>query len=354
MSLKYLLSEYQLGAIKLSNRIVMAPMTRSRALKNIPNDMMAEYYRQRASAGLIIAEGAPPSPNGSGYPRIPGIYNREQIEGWKKVTKAVHQRDGRIFLQLMHTGRVGHRLNLPEGGELVAPSAIPVSGRVFTEKGLKEMSLPRMLETQEVRDVIKEFVQAAGNSIEAGFDGIELHGANGYIIDQFLNPKINQRNDEFGGSIENRSRFVLEIVRETANAIGKDKVGIRLSPYGTNNEMTPYPPEEIENTFKYLAEKLNEIGIVYIHLTHLEEETFHNFRTHFDNTLIYCGDLTAQSAENLLKKGKVDLTAFGKPFLANPDLVERFRKDAKLNKPDPSTFYTSGNKGYTDYPQMRV
>ena len=354
MLLKYLLSEYELGAIKLKNRIVMAPMTRSRALENIPNDMMAEYYRQRASAGLIIAEGAPPSPNGSGYPRIPGIYNKEQLEGWKKVTNAVHEKGGNIYLQIMHTGRVGHRLNLPEGGDLVAPSAIAVKGRVFTEKGLKEMSEPRMLETQEVRDMIKEFVQAAKNSIEAGFDGIELHGANGYIIDQFLNPNINQRNDEYGGSIENRSRFVLEMVEDIAAAIGKDKVGIRFSPYGTNNEMTPYPAEEVEATYKYLAEKLNEIGIIYIHLTHVKEETFHNIRTHFDNTLIYCGNLTAQSAEELLQGGIFDLAAFGKPFLANPDLVERFSRNAELNKPDPSTFYTSGNKGYTDYPKMRV
>lgn len=354
MSLNLLLSEYKLGSIRLMNRIVMAPMTRSRALKNMPNDIMAEYYRQRASAGLIIAEGAPPSPNGSGYPRIPGIYNKSQIEGWKKVTKAVHEREGHIFLQIMHTGRVGHFLNLPEGGELVAPSAIPVKGRVFTEKGLKEMSVPRMLETEEVVSVKDEFVRAAINSIEAGFDGIELHGANGYIIDQFLNPNINQRDDEFGGSIENRCRFVLEMVRDISDAIGKDKVGIRFSPYGTNNEMMPYPSEEVENTFICLAERLNEMGIVYVHLTHLKDKTLENIRYRFDNTIIFCGNLSAQSAEDMLQEGIVELAAFGKPFLANPDLVERFEKNVKLNEPDPSTFYTSGKKGYTDYPKMRV
>lgn len=330
----------------------MAPMTRSRAVGNIPNEIMAEYYRQRASAGLIITEGASPSAIGSGYPRIPGIYTKEQVEGWKQVTDAVHKADGRIFLQIMHTGRVGHTLNLPGGGELVAPSAISVKGRVFTEEGLYDMSVPRMLETDEVPGVIEEFVQAARNAVEAGFDGVELHGANGYLMEQFLNPNTNRREDQFGGSIENRCRFIIDMVQAVAAEIGKDKVGIRFSPYGTNNEMGPYPAEDVEKTYAYLAEKLNEIGIVYLHLTHLKEKTLHNIRTHFDNAIIFCGGLSAESAEEILQKGKVNLTAFGKPFLANPDLVERFTLNAELNDPDPSTFYTAGAEGYIDYPLL--
>ncbi len=352
MPLDLLLSEYQLGSIKLKNRIVMAPMTRSRAFNNIPNEIMAEYYGQRASAGLIISEGAPPSPNGSGYPRIPGIYNDEQIAGWKKVTGAVHRNAGLIFLQIMHTGRVGHNSNLPEGAELVAPTENPIKGKVFTEKGLLEMSAPRKLKTDEISALINEFVQASKNAIEAGFDGIELHGANGYIIEQFLNPNTNQRQDEYGGNIENRCRLVVEMIREIENAIGKDKIGIRFSPYGTNNDMRPYDVEEVEKTYEYLAEKLNEIDIAYIHVTNPKQETLQRIRSHFKNTIIQCGGLTASSAEEILQKGEVNLTAFGKPFLANPDLVERFTLNAELNDPDPSTFYTAGAEGYIDYPLL--
>lgn len=352
MALDLLFSEYQLGDLTLKNRTVMAPMTRSRAINNLPNELMTEYYQQRASAGLIITEGTPPSPNGSGYPNIPGIFSKEQIEGWKQVTKAVHENDGHIFLQIMHTGRVGHELNLPEESVLVAPSAIPVKGKIFTPKGLLKMSAPRALETEEVYEVIEEFVQSAKNAIEAGFDGIELHGANGYIIEQFLNPSTNQRGDEFGGGIKGRSRFCLEIAERTAKAIGKEKVGIRFSPYGTNNDMPAYPEDEVEETYAFLAQKLNDIGIAYIHVSRPVPDTIRNIRTYFKNTIIQCGELTAESAEEILQEGIVDLAAFGKPFLANPDLVERFASDAELNEPDPSTFYSGGKKGYIDYPLL--
>ncbi|HKJ34080.1 MAG TPA: alkene reductase [Balneolales bacterium] len=352
MALDLLLSEYQLGSLTLKNRVVMAPMTRSRALKNIPNEMMAEYYRQRASAGLIIAEGTPPSPHGSGYPRIPGIYNEEQVTGWKTVTNAVHERNGHIFLQIMHTGRVGHLLNLPDGAHLVAPSAIPVNGKIFTSKGMIEMSTPKELTTGEVTDVIEDFVKGAENAMEANFDGIELHGANGYIIEQFLNPNTNHRNDQYGGNLKNRSRFVLEIAEKVSKAIGKDKVGIRFSPYGTNNDMPAYSDDEVEKTYAYLSEKLNEIGIAYIHISRPVDKTIQNIRSNFDNTIIQCGGLTASKAEKLLQDGTVDLTAFGRPYLANPDLVERFKSDAVLNEPDPATFYSPGEKGYIDYPML--
>ncbi|HEX8547081.1 MAG TPA: alkene reductase, partial [Cytophagaceae bacterium] len=257
-------SPFTMAGLHLTNRIVLAPMTRSRAIGNIPNELMATYYAQRATAGLIISEGVSPSPNGLGYSRIPGIFNQDHIEGWKKVTQAVHEKGGKIFVQLMHTGRVGHQLNLPEGAEVLAPSAVAAKGEMWTDtQNMQVQPVPRAMTLDEVRTAIREFVDAARNAIEAGFDGVELHGANGYLIEQFINPGTNTRNDEYGGSIENRSRFALEVAQGVADAIGKEKVGIRFSPFNGFNDMPAY--EQVTETYDYLSKELDKIGILYIH-----------------------------------------------------------------------------------------
>ena len=354
-----LFSSTTLGSIRLSNHIVMAPMTRSRAIGNMPNDLMAEYYAQRASAGLIITDGVAPSPNGLGYPRIPGAFSEEQTEGWKKIADAVHQEGGKIFMQLMHVGRVAHPLNMPEGAEIVAPSAIAAKGQMYTDqKGPKEQPVPKAMSTDEVKATIGEYVQSAKNAIEAGFDGVELHGANGYLIEQFINPKVNQRTDEYGGSVENRSRFLLEIAEQTGAAIGKERVGVRLSPYGAFNDMPAY--DGVDTNYSYIAKQLDQIGLSYIHLVdhsgmgapEVPDAIKETIREKFGNTLILSGSYDAERAEADLQAGKAGLIAFGKPFLANPDLVSRFEHGAELNDPDFGTFYTPGEKGYTDYPAL--
>ena len=353
-----LLTAYNSGSLELKNRAVMAPMTRSRATPdNIPTDIMVDYYRQRSHAGLIITEGTSPSPNGLGYSSIPGIFNQEQVDGWKKITDAVHSESGKIFVQFMHSGRIGHPLNLPEGAEILAPSSVRAAGQMYTVKeGMQDHPEPRALTTDEVKNTIKEFVDAAKNAIEAGFDGVELHGANGYLIELFINPGTNTRTDEYGGSIENRSRFLLEIAEQTIQAIGKEKVGVRFSPYGAFNDMPAY--DEVDQTYTYLAEKLNDLEILYIHV--LDHSAGNNspdinrvkdiIRSRFQNIMIFCGGFNQEKAQNELNKGKADLIAFGIPFLANPDLVERMKVNAELNQPDVSTFYTPGVKGYTNYP----
>lgn len=350
--------EFQLGNITLKNRIVMAPMTRSRAIDNIPNDLMAEYYSQRADAGLIITEGTSPSPNGLGYPRIPGVFNKAQVEGWKKVTSAVHAKGGKIFVQLMHTGRVSHPLNMPEGSKIIAPSAVPLDGEMYTDQeGLKSYPRPNVMTPEEVKHAIKEYVEAAKNSIEAGFDGVELHGANGYLIEQFLNPATNMRDDEYGGNIENRCRFAIEVAKEVALAIGGDKTGIRLSPYGANSGMTP-KYDGVKETYGYLAQQLAKIGLVYIHLVdhssmgspEVPQEIKNNISRAFGGTMIASGGLNLESASELVERGQADLVAFARKYLANPDLVYRFKNSIDLNEPVMETFYTPGEKGYTDYP----
>ncbi len=351
-------SPYALGKSTLSNRIVMAPMTRSRAINNIPNELIATYYKQRANAGLIITEGVSPSPNGLGYARIPGLFSSDQIKGWKKATDAVHEAGGKIFAQIMHTGRIGHPANLPKGAVVVAPSAILATGQMWTDKeGLQNHPVPQALSTQQLQETKAEFVRAARNAIEAGFDGIELHGANGYLLEQFLSPHSNTRTDGYGGNIKNRSRFILEVAHEIGEAIGKDKVGIRLSPFGVFNDMPDYP--EVEATYTYLAEELNKIGIQYIHIVDhsaggAPEVPLHIkkiIRDRFKNTLILSGGYTLDRAEKDISSGLADLVAFGKPFITNPDLVERFQKKLPLNsKLDASTLYSADAKGYTDYP----
>lgn len=358
MSSKSTLSPYKLGNLSLKNRIVMAPMTRSRAIGNVPNELMAEYYRQRASAGLIITEGVSPSPNGLGYARIPGLFSDEQVQGWKKVTDAVHERNGKIFAQLMHTGRIAHSNNLPVGAEVIAPSAVHASGAIWTDQGgMLEHTTPREMTLDELEQTKAEYVRAARNAVEAGFDGIELHGANGYLLEQFLSPHSNQRTDLYGGSIENRARFILEVAQEISDVIGKERTAIRLSPYGIFNEMPHY--DEIDATYTYLAEKLNKIGIAYIHLVDHSSagapivplSIKKAIRDAFKNSLILSGGYTLSYAETDVASGFADLVAFGKPFISNPDLVERFSKNFPLNiKMDTSTFYSAGSKGYTDYP----
>ena len=354
-----LFSTYQLGNISLANRIVMAPMTRSRAIGNIPNQLMAEYYAQRAVAGLIITEGTSPSPNGLGYARIPGLYNEEQVKGWKTVTDAVHEKGGKIFVQLMHTGRVTHSLNLPAGAKVVAPSAIAAATtQMYTDaEGMKALPVPEAISTEDIAATINEFVQSAQYAIAAGFDGVELHGANGYLLEQFLNPAANERTDNYGGSIENRNRFVLETAAAVAAAIGKEKTGIRISPFGAANDIKW--SNTTEEQFIALAKGLNDIGIIYVHVVdhssmgapEVPQQLKDGIRKTFTGTYIASGGFTADTAEATLEAGLGDLVAFGKPFISNPDFVERSINSNLLAAFDMNTFYTPGEKGYTDYPK---
>jgi len=332
----------------------MAPMTRSRATDNIPNDLMAEYYGQRNGAGLIITEGTAPLPEALGYPRIPGIFSREQIDGWKKVTRAVHSGDSRIFLQLMHTGRIGHIDNLPNGAGLVGPSAIKAAGQIFTDTlGMQDHSVPMALAADDITVLIEGYAVAARNAIEAGFDGVEIHAANGYLPEQFLNPNVNDREDEYGGSLINRSRFVVAIAEKIAAAVGKEKTGIRISPFSTLGDLQPYSEEEVHATYAYLAAEMNRIGITYMHIStnpaSVSKGVLAVIRSGFSGTFIYSNGLTPVTANDVLENGTADLVAFGRSFLANPDLVTRIAADAPLNQPDFQTLYTPGEKGYTDY-----
>lgn len=354
-----LFSKTTLGPFTLQNRMVMSPLTRNRATGNVPNELMAEYYSQRASAGLIVTEGTSPSPNGVGYPRMPGIYSEEQIKGWRAVTSAVHARGAKIFLQVMHTGRIGHELNLPPGAKVLAPSAVAAAGEIYTDaKGSQPHPAPKAMNEADIKTAIGEYAQAAKNAVAAGFEGIELHGANGYLLEQFIRPNSNQRTDAYGGPIENRARFVLEVAKAAIDAIGKDRVGIRLSPFGAFNDMPPYP--EMGADYTYLAQQLNALGLVYIHLVDhsamgapvVPASTKEMFRREFKRILILSGGYDATRAEQDLEAGKCDLVAFGRPFLANPDLIERWKSGAALNAPDMNTFYTPGPKGYTDYPTL--
>ena len=351
-----ILTPYEKETLKLKNHLVMAPMTRSRAIDNLPNNLMVEYYAQRSGAGLIITEGTSPTLNGLGYPRIPGIFSQAQIDGWKAVTEAVHAQNSKIFIQLMHTGRIGHIDNLPEGAELVGASDLKAGGQIHTDKsGMQDHSAPKAMTTAGVKEIIAAHVTAAKNAITAGFDGIELHGANGYLIEQFLNPNINNRTDEYGGSIAGRTKMVIEMARDIATAIGKDKVGIRFSPYNKLGDLAAYPENEIHETYAHLAAELNKIGIVYIHIGRTPDaqpKTFEAIRAAFTGTIILCNGFTPETAEAELNKGAADLIAFGRPFLANPDFDKRIATNAPLAQPDFTLLFTPGAKGYTDYPAL--
>jgi len=358
MKTKKLFEEVRLGSENLHNRVVMAPMTRCRAIGNIPNDLMATYYEQRSQAGLIITEGTSPSANGLGYARIPGIFNTQQVEGWKKITGAVHANGGRIMVQLMHCGRISHPLNMAEGTQILAPSAIKAAGKMWTDaKQLQDYPVPKEMTAADILNTKAEYVLAATNAMEAGFDGVELHGANGYLLEEFLSPHSNTRNDNYGGSIENRCRFVLEIVTAVADAIGKEKTGIRLSPYGVASDMPHYP--EIDATYDYLSKQLNSIGIDHIHLVDhsamgapaVPVEIKQLIRKNFKNNIILCGGYNKAKAGAVIESGLADLVAFGRPFINNPDLVERMTNDWLLSQNlHMDLFYTADEKGYTDYP----
>ena len=356
------LSTFQLGDILLKNKIVMAPMTRTRATNYIPNKLIAEYYGQRASAGLIITEGTSPSPNGLGYPRIPGAYSDEQIQGWKGVADAVHAKGGKIFVQIMHTGRISANINMPEGATILAPSAIQASGQIFSETGMENHGMPKEMTKHDILQAQEEYVNASNRLInEAGIDGVELHAANGYLLDQFINPKSNQRTDEYGGSVENRNRFVIETAQKVADKVGKNKVGIRISPFGVYNDMqSDY--DGIEETFIALAKELKKIGLVYMHIV-VQEDSFgvtdartdrqlnlrKAIKIAFEATVITGGNVsTIATADAVLNDG-FDLTYVGRPYISNPDFIERLKNNVALQAPNPETFFGVDAVGYTDY-----
>ncbi len=355
-----LFDSIRIRSLQLRNRIVMAPMTRSRAVDaNTPNALMAEYYAQRASAGLIITEGTSPSPNGLGYCRIPGLYNAEHVRGWRLTTDAVHVKGGKIVVQLMHTGRVAHTANLPAGAHVLGPVAGACPGEMYTDTlGLQPHSPARAMNDGDIAQAVDEFARSARLAIEAGFDGVELHGANGYLIEQFLNPNVNQRTDGYGGSIAGRNRFAIEVVQAVAAAIGADNVGIRLSPYGASNGTGAFP--EVDGQYLALCQELAPLGLLYLHIADhsamgappVPEQLKLQLRDGFDGPFILAGGFDRATAEVALAEHWADLVAFGRPFLANPDLVERLRAGAALNAPDMSTFYTPGTEGYTDYPAL--
>jgi N-ethylmaleimide reductase len=345
-----LLMPFEKGGLQLKNHLVMAPMTRSRAINNLPNELMAAYYAQRTGAGLIITEGTAPSPDALGYSRIPGIFSKEQTIAWKPITAAAHAAGSKMFVQLMHTGRIGHPANLPAGARLVGPSAMKAAGEIWTDSlGQQPYPAPEMLTADGIQGVIAEFVQAARNAIAAGFDGVEVHGANGYLVEQFLNPVVNNRTDDWGGSLENRARFAISIVREIAAAIGADKVGIRFSPFSTLGDLAEYDAHE---TYALLAKEMNQLKVAYVHIgmsAAIPEATVQAIRNGYEGTIILCNGLTPESGEAALHAGFADLVAFGRAFLANPDLAVRIETGAELNQADYSTLYTPGAEGYTDY-----
>ena len=354
-----LFQPYRLGDLELRNRLVMAPMTRSRAVDgNVPNSLAATYYVQRASAGLIITEAAQVSPQGVGYIRTPGIHSAEQVAGWKTITDSVHRAGGKIFAQLWHVGRVSHP-DFHDGALPVAPSALPVEGEAFTSRGRTKLVTPRALETGELPGIVAQFRKAAENAKEAGFDGVELHGANGYLLDQFLRDGSNRRTDAYGGSIENRVRLPLEVAEAVIGVWGPQRVGYKLSPYFSGYSMSDSKPIE---TFAFIVAELNKRGLLYLHVSEAvagpmaapagARRATPILRDAFDGALIANGGYDARSGHAVIARGEADLVAFGVPFLANPDLPARYRRNAELNAPDQATFYAGEEKGYIDYPAL--
>jgi N-ethylmaleimide reductase len=346
------------GPLSLKNRVAMAPMTRSRAPGAVPNALMGEYYHQRASAGLIITEGTAPAPEALGYARIPGIFNQAQRAGWAPIVDAVHAQGGKIVLQLMHVGRVAHPDNLPAGASSVAPSAIAAAGQIWTDtQGMQDMPVPKAMDTVDLLRVRGEFANAASLAVEAGADGVELHAANGYLLAQFLNPKSNQRSDQYGGSGENRRRFVLEVVDATIAAIGRERVGIRLSPFNTYNDLAAnFDDEEAE--LLALVAALSKRRIAYLHLIAtpgaVPESTVDAVRAHFDGVLVLAGDFDRDRADTALAAGRADVIAFGRPFVANPDLTRRLAERLPLAGFDPAVLFSGQIEGYADYPDYQA
>ncbi len=353
-----LFEKYSIGDLELKNRIVMSPMTRSRADSNgVASDLAQIYYSQRASAGLIISEGSQISSQGVGYTNTPGIYTKEQIDAWSKITDKVHQNDGKIFLQLWHVGRVSHS-SFHNGAAPVAPSAIAVEGKTFTYEGMKDFSTPKALEIDEIKQIVKDFGIAAENAKSAGFDGVDIHGAFGYLLDQFLESGSNHRTDAYGGSIENRSRFTLEVIEEVLKVWSSNRVGIKLSPSNLFNSMFDSNPQE---TFSYLIEKLNDYNLGYLHLMQPQlpadklpenyiKDVISTFRPIYKGNLIANAGYTRDKAIETLESGLADMVSFGSLFISNPDLPKRFALNADLAMPDKKTFYQGGEKGFIDYP----
>ena len=358
-SIPTLFSPAQIGPIALPNRMVMAPMTRNRAgAGNVPTALVATYYEQRASAGLIVTEATQVCPEGVGYPDTPGIHSDEQVEGWRRVTGAVHARGGRIFLQLWHVGRISHPSLQPGGVLPVAPSAVAPAGNAKTRSGPQPFVTPRALELAEIPGVVECFAAGARRAMAAGFDGVEIHGANGYLLDQFLRDGSNRRTDAYGGAAENRARFHQEVTAAVVAAVGAERVGLRLSPLSPYNDMSDSDPFA---TFGYLASALDRFGLAYLHVilpgsTEEGSETramLQHLRARFHGPLVVNGGFGRETGNALLAEGLAELIAFGVPFLANPDLPARLASGAALNPPDPKTFYAGGERGYVDYPSLQ-
>lgn len=352
--MRKLFESVKIGNIELKNRLGMAPMTRSRALPDgTPSDLAAEYYGQRASVGLIISEGTQPSDDGQGYSNTPGIYTESHIEGWKKVTSKVHNEGGRIFVQLMHVGRVSHPDNTPHHRQAVAPSAIAPNTEIFTAQGMKEIPTPRALSEGEIKYVINEFRIAARAAIEAGADGVEIHGANGYIIQQFLSENANQRQDAYGGTIENRSRFAIEVAKAVVEEIGPERTGIRFSPQGTLNGIEE--GETSSEMYRYLISELDKLNLAYLHIMHFGNESLlQDIRQLWSQALLV--NRAGRTLDQLtvdLDNDLADVITVGTWMIANPDFVERLKLDAPINTPDRNTIYAGGAEGYTDYPFLK-
>ena len=349
-----LFSPVKLGSIALKNRMVMAPLTRSRAPKGtgVPQDLNVTYYEQRATAGLIVTEATPISAMGHGYILLPGIYTDEQVAGWKKVTDAVHAKGGKIVLQLWHVGRISHP-SLLNGALPVAPSAIKPAGQAYTYEGLVDFVEPRALDASELPAIVQEYVHATKCALAAGFDGVEIHAANGYLLDQFLRDGSNKRSDNYGGSLENRTRFLLEVTKAVTDVAGSDKVGLRLSPVNPFNDMQDSDPQAL---FNYVANALNQFNLAYLHVVEggmgggPVNFDFAQLRQQFKGSYMANFGYDKTRGNAAIASGHADAIAFGVPFLANPDLVERYKTDAPLNQADSETFYGGSEKGYTDYP----
>jgi N-ethylmaleimide reductase len=353
-----LFEPYKLGPVTLPNRLVMAPLTRNRAVSGmVPNPLAVEYYGQRASAGLLITEASQVSQQGQGYQDTPGIYSKDQVAGWRKVTDRVHERGGRIFIQIWHVGRISHTSLQPDGGAPVAPSALKAKTKTFVNGTFADVSEPRAVTLEEIPGIIESFRRGAANALQAGFDGVEIHGANGYLLDQFAKDGTNKRTDAYGGGIQNRARLMLEVAKVVAAEAGPERTGIRISPVTPANDVSDSNPQPL---FDYITDQLNALKLVYIHV--IEGATggprdiapfdYASLRKRFKGAYIANNGYDFELANKVLEANEADLIAFGKPFLANPDLVERLQRGAPLNAPDKATFYGGGAKGYTDYPAL--
>lgn len=357
-----LLKPIKLHDLALKNRVIMAPMTRSRADNkgNVPNDLMVTYYTQRAGAGLIISEGSQISEQAIGYINTPGIYSEEQVAGWKKVTDAIHEEGGKIFIQLWHVGRMSHP-DFYNGDYPVAPSAINPESKSFTPEGFKDTVTPRALTVPEIKQIVQDYKTAAANAMEAGFDGVEIHASNGYLLHQFFASTSNIRTDEYGGSKENRARILFEVIEAIKDVVPEERIGVRLNP-SLHNTFGMTLNEDTIPTFDYIIENLNKYNLAYLHLTeaspanydvpHIEKHIAKRYRPIYKGNLIINGGFTQESGNKVIEEGNADMVAYGIPFISNPDLPARFKQDAELQKADSNTFYVPGAKGYIDYPSL--